>query len=143
MTYNNNNTIMPDRPRPGLTTTALSIDNIQDGNDKSTTGYSIRLPKTITSIGTWNVRTLNITGKIEELTNELSRYKWDIVGFAETRLHICGELTTNEGHKIYYSGREKHQECVGFIVRKELINAVLNYTTISSRVISIRLKAIA
>ena len=140
MTSNNNNT-MPDRPRPGFTTTALSIDNIQDGNDKSTTGYSIRLPKKITSIGTWNVRTLNRTGKIEELTNELSRYKWDIVGLSETRLNSCGELTTNEGHKIYYSGREKHQEGVGFIVRKELINAVLNYTTISNRVISIRLKA--
>ena len=81
------------------------------------------------------------TGKIEELTNELSRYKWDSVGLSETRLSGCGELTTNEGHKIYYSGREKHQEVVGFIVRKELINAVLNYTTISSRVISIRLKA--
>ena len=93
---------MPDRPRPGLTTTALYIDNIQDGNDKSTTGYSIRLPKTITSIGTWNVRTLNRTGKIKELTNELSRYKWDIVGLSETRLNGCGELTTNEGHNIYY-----------------------------------------
>ena len=123
---------MTDRPRPGLTTTVLSIDNIQNGNNKSTTGYSIRLPKTITSIGIWNVRTLNTTGKIEELTNELSRYKWDIVGLSETRLNGCGELTTNEGHKIYYSGREKHQEGVGFIVRKELINAVLNYTTISS-----------
>ena len=54
---------MPDRARPGLTTAALSIDNIQDGNDKSTTGYIIILPKAITSIGTWNVRTLNRTGK--------------------------------------------------------------------------------
>ena len=132
---------MPDRPRPGLTTTALSINNIQDRSDKSTTGYSIKLPQKITSIGTWNVRTLNRTGKIEELNNELSRYKWDIVGLSETRLSGCGELTTNEGNKIYYSGREKHQEDVGFIVRKELINSVLNYTTISSRVISIRLKA--
>ena len=113
---------MPDRPRPGLTTTALSIDNIQNGNDKSTIGYSIRLPTTITSIGTWNARTLNRTGKIEELTNELSVYKWDSV--SETRLSGCGELTTNEGHTIYYSGREKHQEGVGFIVRKELINAL-------------------
>ena len=60
---------------------------------------------------------------------------------SETRLNGCRELTTNEGHNIYYSGREKHQEDVGFIVLKELINAVLNYTTISSRVISIRLKA--
>ena len=63
-----------------------------------------------------------------------------IVGIAETRLNDCGELTKNEGHKIYYCGREKHQEGVRFIVQKELINAILNYTTISSRVISICLK---
>ena len=132
---------MPEQPRPGLTTTALSIDNIQDVNDKSTTGYSIRLPKIITSIGAWNVRTLNRNGKIEELTNELSRYKWDIVCLSENRLNGCAELTTNEGHKIYYSGREKHEEGVGFIVRKKQINAVLNYSTISNLVISIRLKA--
>ena len=43
---------------------------------------------------------------------------------AETRVNGYGELTTNEGHTLYYSGREKHQESVGFIVRKELINAV-------------------
>ena len=55
---------MPDRPRSGLTTTALSIDNIHDFNDKSTTGYSIRLLKTIASIGTWNVRTQNRTVKM-------------------------------------------------------------------------------
>ena len=91
---------MPDRPRPGLTTTALSINNIQDGNDKSTTGYSIRLLKIITSIGTWNVRILNRTGQIEDLTNELSRYKWDIVGLSETRLNGCGELTTNEVYTV-------------------------------------------
>ena len=87
---------MPYRPRPGLTTTALSIDNIQNGKYKSTTGYLIRLPKTITSIGIWSVRILNRTGKIEELTNELSRYKWDIIGLGETRLNGSGELTTNE-----------------------------------------------
>ena len=46
----------------------------------------------------------------------------------------------NEYHKIYYSGREKYQEGVGFIARKELINAVLNFTTVSSRVITIFLK---
>ena len=122
---------MPDRPRPGLTTTALYIDNIQDGNDKSTTGYSNKIPKIMTSTGTWNLRTPNRTRIIDELTNELRSYKWDIVGLLEARLNCCGELTTNEGHTIDYSGREKHQEGVGFIVRKELINAVLNYTTIS------------
>ena len=95
MTSNNNNTIILDWPRPGLTTTELTIDNIQDGNDKSTTIYSIRQPQIITSIGTWNIITLNRTVKIEELTNEISRYKWAVECLAETILNGCGELMTN------------------------------------------------
>ena len=73
---------MPDRPRPVLTTTAF-IDNIQDGNDKSTTVYSIRLRKQVLQfkLECKNRKEKNRTEKIEELTNELSRYKWDIVGF--------------------------------------------------------------
>ena len=35
---------------------------------------------------------------------ELSRYKWDVIGLAETRLTGDGELTTEEGHNLYYSG---------------------------------------
>ena len=39
---------------------------------------------------------------------ELSRYKWDMLCLAETKLNGCRELLTNDGHTIYYSGREKH-----------------------------------
>ena len=32
---------------------------------------------------TYIVRTLIRCGKLEELTNELKRYRWDIIGFPE------------------------------------------------------------
>ena len=55
----------------------------------------------ITTIGTWNVRTLNGVGTIQELTIKLDRYK------------------------IVYSGQDKfHQQGVAFIVRKELITSI-------------------
>ena len=106
--------IMPDRSRTGIPTNALLISTNQDGSVKYTTVNHnnnniktfkiIKLPKKTTTIGTWNVRTLRRFGKLEELMKELSRYKWDVIGLAETRLTGDGELTTEEGHKLYYSG---------------------------------------
>ena len=65
MMYNNsNNLYMPDRPSPGLTTSALSIGLSQDGREKLATGNittknkKIELALNITTIVTWNVRTL-------------------------------------------------------------------------------------
>ena len=49
-----------------------------------------------------------------------------------------GELTIDDGHKLYYSGQYKHFEGVGFLVWKDLTDSVNNYSTISSRIISIR-----
>ena len=116
---------MPDRSRPGKTslTTALPTVLPQGGGDKFATGTRTTplhsLPKTNTIIGTWNVRTLYACGKVKELTHELDRYRWDILGLAEVRWTSCGETTTEEGHKIWYSGEDsKHQHGVGFIVNK-------------------------
>ena len=103
---------MLDRSRPGKTTTALFIDENQDGSVKLTTGkleleqpfYNIKLYNAITTIGTWNVRTLIRCGKINE------RYKWNIIGLSETRLTGSGEILTEAGHKLYYSGQSKHFE---------------------------------
>ena len=141
---------MPDRSRPGKTslTTALPTALPQGGGDKFTTGTrsrstpSLSIPRNETIIGTWNVRTLYACGKVKELTHELDRYRWDILGLAEVRWTSCGETTTEEGHKIWYSGEDsRHQHGVGFIVNKNKINSVINCTPISSRLISIRIAA--
>ena len=103
---------------------------------------TIKLQNQVTTIGTWNVRTLHACGKINELTHELERYRWDILGLAETRWTGLGETSTEEGHKMWFSGDEhKHQHGVAFLVRKEIVNCVLSCTPISGRVISIRISA--
>ena len=50
------------------------------------------------TIGTWNVRTLNATGKVKELTYEMTRYNWHVTGLCEVRWKDFGETTTEEGH---------------------------------------------
>ena len=142
---------MLDRSRTGIPTTALLIGTNQDGSVKYTTGNHnnnniktlkiIKLPKKTTTIGTWNVRTLRRFGKLDEFMKELSRYKWNVIGIAETRLTGDGELTTEEGHKLYYIEQGKHYEGVGFMVKKEIKNSVINYTAVSSRIMSIHINA--
>ena len=135
---------MPDRSGPGSTTTAHLTGKLQGGGEKSATGAkpAFRLPTEGTTIGTWNVRTLHQCGKVNELTHELKRYQWDIVGLAKVRWTGFGEVTTDEGHKIWYSGDSTiHQHGVAFIVKKEAVGTIMSCTPISSRLISIRISA--
>ena len=62
-------TSIPDRSRPGSTTTARPTD-VQGGREKLATATPLRLTRE-TTIGTWNVRTLYACGKVKELTHEL------------------------------------------------------------------------
>ena len=62
------------------------------------------------AVGTWNVRTLRPAGKLEQLTHAMSRYHWNIVGLCEMRWKNFGEMSTDDGHKVYFSGEEgKHE----------------------------------
>lgn len=132
--------IIPDRSPPGLPRTAPSAAH-QGGGDKYATGAKIRGRDNIT-IGTWNVRTLHATGKLQELTHEMARYQWNILGLCEMRWKGFGETTTDEGHKIYFSGRDdRHEQGVGFLIHKDIKNCVLGCRPVSSRIITLRLRA--
>ena len=134
---------IPDRSQPGSTMTAPPAVH-QDGGVTYATGAptnKIRGRNDIT-IGTWNVRTLRAAGKLNELTHEMERYRWNLLGLAELRWKSFGETSTEEAHKVYFSGKkDKHQHGVGFLVHKDIVNTVMGCRPISSRLITIRLKA--
>ena len=58
------------------------------------------------TISTWNVRTLRAAGKLKELTHEMERYRWNLLGLAEMRWTSFGETSTEERHKVYFSGKK-------------------------------------
>ena len=94
------------------------------------------------TFGTWNVETLWRDGRLEELCHELKHYRWNIIGLSEVRKKALGEICSDEGHKLFYCGREdKHEHGVGFLVHKDTTKSVLGCNFISSRLISIRIKA--
>ena len=105
---------IPDRSPPGSTRTAPSAVH-----QKCATGASpkIRGRDNIT-IGTWNTRTLRAAGKLQQQAHEMDRYRWNILGLREMRRKNFGETTTEEGHKVFFGGKEdKHEHGVGFLVR--------------------------
>ena len=61
----------------------------------------------------------------------------------EMRWKNFGETTTEEGHKVFFSGKEdKHEHGVGVLVHKDIVNTVMGYRPVSSRLITIRLRAV-
>ncbi|PIK50011.1 putative craniofacial development protein 2-like [Apostichopus japonicus] len=141
---NNSPAFIPDRSPPGIKRTASSVMH-QGGGEKFTTGgtlpHRIRGRERIT-FATWNVRTLAQTGKLQELTHEMERYTWHIMGLCEVRWKNSGVHLTDEGHVLYYSGEpDKRINGVGFLVNKKSKNSVMGYCPTSSRLITIRLRA--
>ena len=53
------------------------------------------------------------------------------------------ETTTGEGHKVFFVGKkDKNEHGVGFLVHKDIVNNVIGYRPVSSRLITIRLRAV-
>ena len=136
MTATNDRISIPERSRPG-TTTAFPVGH-QGRNDKCATGAKLR-GRDIT-IATWNM-TLRAACKVEELLHEMDRYKWSILGLCEMRWKKCGEIPTDGGHRVYFSGKEdKHEQGVGFLVHKDIVKKS-GCHPISSRFMTVRLRA--
>ena len=128
-----------------LGSTRTTPSNVhQDRGVKHATGVSskIRGRDNIT-IDTWNTRTLRAAGKLRKLKHEMDRYGWNVFGLCEMRWKNFGETTTEEGHKVFFNGKEdKHEHGVGFLVHKDIVSTVMGCRPVSSRLITIRLRAV-
>ena len=53
-----------------------------------------------------------------------------------------GEIPTDGGHEVYFSGKEdKHEQGVGFLVHKDIVKSVIGCHPISSTLMTVRLRA--
>ena len=54
-----------------------------------------------------------------------------------------GKTTTEEGHKVFFSAKEdKHEHGVEFLVCRDIVNTVMGCRPVSSRLTTIRLRAV-
>ena len=75
-----------------------------------------------TRIGLWNVRKLRECGKLKEVEKEMTRYKLDSMGLSETLWKGNGEIITENGNFLKFSGVGediKHGNCVSIVMTKE------------------------
>ena len=75
-------------------------------------------------------------GKLQDLTHEIDRYRWNILRRCEMRWKNFGETTTEEGHKIFFGRKEdKHEYGIGFLGPENIVNTVMGCRPVSSRAV--------
>ena len=91
-------------------------------------------------IATWNVRTSYQCGKLENVKKEMDRLVINILGTCEVRCTRAGKISSGR-YTIIYSGRQKHEHGVGFILDEEHAKTLKGFWTLSDRVCMIKLDA--
>lgn len=86
------------------------------------------------AVGTLNVRTLKSNHDLLELENALKDSNLNILGLSEVRRKAEANITTRSNNILYHSTSTNGQRGVGFIVKPELRNKVVELSCISDRI---------
>jgi hypothetical protein len=92
------------------------------------------------TIGTWNLRTLNHGGKLENLKKEMQKNSVSMLGVSEMRWKGQGEIRSGD-YTVYYSGGDRAERGVAIVVHKSIMKTVVKKSVYSDRIIAIKLKA--
>ena len=117
------------------------------GNTVEEHAAQARENRTNLVFGTWNVRSLNIPGKLLNVCSEMKDMNIDLLGLAETYWDNTGEFETNmpisdDVYKVLYSGGNKCRKGVAFIINRKLSARVINWQAISERIIMVQINTV-
>lgn len=91
-------------------------------------------PKTVTSIGTWNVRTLYDTWKSAQVAREMDKYGVQVLGLSEVGWIAFGKVTLASGHELLHSGQpsedDNHRNGVGIMLTKKANRSLMKWEPI-------------
>ena len=90
-------------------------------------------------IGTWNVRTLNQGGKLENLKMEMQKNEVSVLDVSEVRWKGQGEIKSGD-YTVYYSGGEQVERGVAILVHKSVVRSVVKKIVCNDRIIALNLK---
>lgn len=97
--------------------------------------------KTRTRIGQWNVRTLTDDARLDQLEQQMQRYKLEIVGLSETRWRDCGDHTTKNGNTLLYCGKpNKCEGGVALLLTREIKRSLMEWNPVSHRILTARIR---
>ena len=110
-----------------------------DGKDSNPHGRSLSAGGALKNknrlllIRTWNSR------KLYQALKEMENTKLDVLAISECKWTDNGRIMKDDHFMLYFRGRE-HKNGVGIIKRKEIGRSVLEYWSISERVIMLKLQ---
>jgi len=150
-----NNHLIPDRSRPGSTTAVTNIcaprgvgghatwANRRRGGRQSRARkekYANRkkAKRVDLKVGTLNVGTM--TGKSRELADVMERRKVDVLCVQETRWKGEKARCIGEGCKLWYNGSDNKRNGVGIVLRKDLVDRVVEVERTSDRLMTMKLE---
>ena len=109
--------LIPDLSEPGFKMSALAAKSDQGCSNRLATDCRLHqnLVTKCVTVGTWNVRTLYASGKVEKLEIEMDKcsYDYNILGLAEMRWIRVDESTLDNGDKIWWSGEPETRKRSG------------------------------
>ena len=88
-------------------------------------------------IGTWNVRTLNQGGKLENLKTEMHKNDVSVLGVSEVRWKGQGEKRNGD----FTVGGERAERGIAIVVHKSVVRSVVKKIVCNDRIIVLKLKA--
>ena len=104
------------------------------------TGSSTLLSSRNITIGSWNVRTLNQTGKTAQVAAEMRNYNLALLGVSETRWTQTGQRRLLSGEMLLFSGHEEdnapHTEGVAFMLSRSAQSALIGWEAHGPRIIT-------
>jgi len=107
-----------------------------------TTGGAVTVEKKKSTrpikIGTWNVRSLNVGGKLENLKREMGRLNLAVLGIGEVKWRDDQDFWSGD-YRIITTEAKNGVTGVGFVLNKALGKRVTYYDQISDRVILVKL----
>ena len=95
--------------------------------------------KWTTRNGFWNIRMLREYGKLKQVEKEMTNYKLDVMGLSEIRWKESGEIITQNGNSLIFSGvgeDKEHRNGVGVLMNKEARKSLMEWSLISERIMA-------
>ena len=117
-----------------------SVRQVASGSGGSKASKVVNTRKPCINIGTWNVRTMQKDGKLENLQEEMKKNNINILGISETHWKGDGDFT-NDGFRIIHAGGKKKARGVAVILDKKMANSVSRIEQKSDRILLVKIDA--
>ena len=109
------------------------------GSDRIINEEYVDKKKKVNSIATWNVRSLGVCGKLENIKIEMKPLNIDVLGMSEIKWKDNGDFWS-DNYRVIYSGDKNSNTGVGIILTKEWGQWVKNYLLCNDRTTLVKLK---